>query len=58
MWLLKGDAADDQDIKAPMHEPWSKWVEMQQQMMVAVKGAQTAPKRLYNIVPPWFSFLL
>ena len=33
------------DSKAPTHEPRSKWVEMQQQLMVAVKEAQSAPKK-------------
>ena len=32
------------DPVAPTWEPWAKWVEMQQQSMVAVKGAQNAPK--------------
>ena len=36
---------DDQDIKPPMQQPWSKWVKMQQQLMAAVKGPQSAPKR-------------
>ena len=36
---------DDQDIKAPMQEPWSKWVEMQQQLMAAVKGALSTLKK-------------
>ena len=35
----------DQDIKAPMQETWSKWVEMQQQLMAAVKGVQSVPKK-------------
>ena len=30
---------------APMQEPWSKWVEMQQQLMAADKGAQSALKK-------------
>ena len=44
---------DDQDTKAPMQEVWSKWVEMQQQLMAAVKGAQSVPKKSSNRVPTW-----
>ena len=36
------------DPEAPIWEPWSKWVQMQQQLMVAVKGAQNALKKT-----PW-----
>ena len=32
---------DDQDTKVPNQAPWSKSVEMQQQLMAAVKGAQS-----------------
>ena len=42
---------DNQDTKVPMQEPWSKWVKMQQQLMAAVKGAQSAPKKTSNRVP-------
>ena len=34
-----------------MQEPWSKWVKMQQQLMAAVKGAQSVPKPPSNRVP-------
>ena len=33
------------DSEGPTQGPWSKWVEMQQQLMVAVKGAQSMPKQ-------------
>ena len=36
---------DDQDTKAPMQETWSMWFEMKQQLMAAVKGAQSMPKK-------------
>ena len=36
---------DNQDTKAPMQELWSKWVEMQQQPMEVVKGAQSVLKK-------------
>ena len=32
------------DPEAPAWEPWTKWVEMQQQLMAAAKGAQNATK--------------
>ena len=31
---------DNPDTKVPMQEPWSRWVEMQQQLMAAVKVCQ------------------
>ena len=34
---------DNQDSKAAMQEPWSKWVKIQQQLMAAIKGAQSVP---------------
>ena len=34
----------DQDTKAPMQEPWSKCVKMQQQLITAIKGAQSTSK--------------
>ena len=33
------------DPEAPTWVPWAKLVEMQQQFMAAVKGAQNAPKK-------------
>ena len=36
------------DSKTPTQEPWSKWVEMQQQLMATVKGAQST-----LIKTPW-----
>ena len=35
---------DNPDTKAPTQDPWSKCVEMQQQLMAAVRGAQSALK--------------
>ena len=39
---------DNPDSEAPAQEPWWKWVEMQQQLMAAIKGAQNALKKC-----PW-----
>ena len=36
---------ENPDFKAPTHEPWSKWVEIQHQLMTAVKRAQSALKK-------------
>ena len=33
------------DSEAPTQEPWSKWGEMQQHLMAAIKGAQNTPKK-------------
>ena len=33
------------DPEAPTGEPWTTWVEMQQQLMAAVKGTQNALKK-------------
>ena len=30
--------------KAPIQKPWLKWVDMQQQLITAVKGAETEQK--------------
>ena len=35
---------DNQDTKASMQKPWPNWVKMQQQLMAAVTGAQSALK--------------
>ena len=42
---------DNQDTKASMQEPWSKLVKMQQQLMAAAKGAQSALKKISNRAP-------
>ena len=42
---------DNPNSQAPTQEPWSKWVEMQQQLMAAVKGTQHAPKKSHNRDP-------
>ena len=43
---LSSDQArnDNQETKGPTQELWLKWVKMQQQLMVAVKEAQSIPK--------------
>ena len=38
--LLGHEKNTKPDPKVPMQEPLAKWVEMQQQLMAAVKGAQ------------------
>ena len=40
---------DNPDPKAPTQEPWSKWVELQQQLMAAVKGTQSMPKKKQQV---------
>ena len=33
------------DFETPTQEPWLKWIEMQQQLMAAIKGTQNVPKK-------------
>ena len=39
------DGSASHDPETPTQESWSKWVEMQEQLMAAVKRAQNVPKK-------------
>ena len=39
---------NNHDFETPTQEPWLKWVEMQQQLMTAIKGAQNALKNVHD----------
>ena len=42
---FKQEGSATPESEAPTQEPWSKWVEMEQQLMAAIKGAHNAPKK-------------
>ena len=39
--------------EAPTQEPWAKWVEVQKQLIAAVKGTQGAPKKTQQQGSNW-----
>ena len=43
--LSNQDRNTNPDSRAPSHESWSKWVEMQQQLIAAVNRAQSTQKK-------------
>ena len=44
--LSNQEGSANSDSEAPTQEPWSKWVEIKQQLVVAFKGAQNALKKI------------
>ena len=51
--LLGHEGNTSPDPEAPTQDPWAKWVEIQQQLMTAVKGTQNAPKKTQQQTSNW-----